>query len=254
MTYLGFRSSGGASRQGVLFLALLVLVAIPVLRAQSPEAPAAPPDPGAEDIGLRERMSRLVERVKYEQNRIETLQARLVQYESSELLLEPEESQGWFRYRPPEELRWEIVEPDPMVVTVRGDVATTWYADLGTAKVAEVGRLSEHVLVYLGPAGSLETLMKNFTVRVEFPEEAGAPYYLHLTADYRRVEKYARTIDIWIDAETFLPRSFKVVGPSGDELLIELEDMVLNEPIDDEEFILTLPDDVEVTKVDLKKP
>ena len=67
------------------------------------------------------------------------------------------------------------------------------------------------------------------------------------------MEKYAKTIDIWIDPETFLPRSFKVVGASGDEMLIELEDVVVNEPIDDEEFILTLPDDVEVTKIDLKR-
>lgn len=229
------------------------LVAAPALLGQTPEAPAAPPDPAAEGIDLRERMSRLVERVKYEQNRIVTLQARLVQHETSELLLEPEESSGWFRYRPPEEVRWEIVEPKPMVMTVRGDVATTWYEDLGTAKVAEVGRLSEQVLTYLGPAGNLETLMQYFTVQVEFPEAEGDPYYLHLTADYRRVEKYAKTIDIWIDPETFLPRRFKVVHVSGDERLIELEDMVLNEQIDDEEFILSLPDDVEVTKVDLKR-
>ncbi len=231
----------------------VALVTTPALGAQTPEAPAAPPDPTARDVDLRERMSRLVERVKYEQHQIVTLQARLVQHENSELLLEPEESWGWFRYRPPEEVRWEIVEPKPMVMTVRGDVATTWYEDLGTAKVAEVGRLSEQVLTYLGPAGNLETLMKYFTVQVEFPEEEGAPYFLHLTADYRRVEKYAKTIDIWIDPETFLPRRFRVVHVSGDERLIELQDMVLNEPIDDGEFILSLPDDVEVTKVDLKR-
>ncbi len=231
----------------------VALVTTPALGAQTPEAPGTPPDPTARDVDLRERMSRLVERVKYEQHQIVTLQARLVQHENSELLLEPEESWGWFRYRPPEEVRWEIVEPKPMVMTVRGDVATTWYEDLGTAKVAEVGRLSEQVLTYLGPAGNLETLMKYFTVQVEFPEEEGAPYFLHLTADYRRVEKYAKTIDIWIDPETFLPRRFKVVHVSGDERLIELQDMVLNEPIDDGEFILSLPDDVEVTKVDLKR-
>ena len=231
----------------------VALAAAPALEPQTPEAATAPPDPAAQDVDLRERMNLLVERVKYEQNRLETLQARLVQHENRELLLEPEESWGWFRYRPPEELRWEIVEPKPSVMTVRGDVATTWYPDLGTAKVAEVGRLSEQVFTYLGPAGSLETLMKYFTVQVEFPEEEGAPYYLHLTADYKRVEKYARTIDIWVDPDTFLPRKFKVVHPSGDEVLIELEDVVVNEPIDDEEFILTLPDDVEVTKVDLKR-
>lgn len=246
-------SSSRASKRGALFLAFLAVVAAPRLQAQAPDPPVPPPDPTDASIGLRERMSLLVERVKYEQNLIETLEARLVQHVTSELLLEPEASRGWFRYRPPEELRWELEEPNPTVMVVRGDVATTWYPDLRTAKVAEVGRLSEQVFTYLGPAGSLETLMKYFTVQVEFPEEAGAPYYLHLTADYKRVEKYAKTIDIWIDPETFLPRSFKVVGASGDEMLIELEDVVVNEPIDDEEFILTLPDDVEVTKIDLKR-
>ena len=243
-------SSSSAPWLGALFV---VLIAASTLPAQSPEAPAAPPDPTAEGLGLREKLDRLVERVKYEQNRIETIQARLVQHLTSELLLEPQVSRGWFRYRPPDALRWEFVEPEPLVIVMHGDVATTWYVDLGTAKVTDVGSLSEQVLTYLGPAGSLETLMKYFTVQVEFPEQEGAPYFLHLTADYRRVEKYATTIDIWVDAESYLPRSFKVVHASGDERLIELEDMVLNEPIDDEVFILSLPDDVEVTKVDLKR-
>ncbi len=236
-----------------LAVLLLALITAAVLQAQSADAPAAPPDPTDESVGVRERMSRLVERVKYEQNRIETLQARLVQRLTTELLLAPEERRGWFRYRPPEELRWELDAPKPTVMVVRGDVATTWYVDLDTAEVTEVGRLSEQVFSYLGPAGSLETLMQYFTVQVEFPEHEGGPYYLHLTADYRRVEKYATTIDIWIDPESYLPRRFKVVHASGDERLIELKDMVLNEPIDDEEFVLSLPDNVEVTKVDLKR-
>ncbi len=243
-------SSNSAPWLGALFVALIAAL---TLQAQSPEALTAPPDPTAEGLGLRERMSRLVERVKYEQNRIETIQARLVQHLTSELLLEPQVSRGWFRFRPPDALRWEFVEPEPLVIAMNGDVATTWYVDLGTAKVTDVGNLSEQVLTYLGPAGSLETLMKYFTVQVEFPEQEGDPYYLHLTADYRRVEKYATTIDIWIDRESYLPRRFNVVHASGDERLIELEDMVLNEPIDDEVFILSLPDDVEVTKVDLKR-
>lgn len=242
-----------ASTRSALCLAFLALVAAPGLRAQTPEAPAALPDPSAEDVGVRERARLLVERVKYEQNQIETLQARLVQRVTSEMLQAPEESRGWLRYRPPEELRWELEEPNPTVMVARGDVATTWYVDLGTAEVAEIGRLSEAVLTYMGPAGSLETLMKYFTVRVEFPEEAGDPYYLHLEADYKTAKKYAQTIDIWIDPETFLPQRFQVVHASGDEMLVELHDVALNEPIDDAEFILTLPEDGKVTKIDLKR-
>jgi len=231
-----------------LFAALLLASA---LQAQGPDAGFVPPDPAEEGIGLRERLSRLVERVKYEQNRIETMQARLIQHRQGELLLEPVEDRGWFRYRAPDALRWEIVEPDPVIMAVHGDVATTWYVDLGTAKKTAVGRLSEQVILYMGPAGSLETLMEYFAVQAEFPEEAGDSWYLHLTPEYRRVEKAVEVIDIWIDPESFLPQKFRIVFPGGDERLVILEDLVLNEPIDDAEFILNLPGDVDVTETEL---
>lgn len=230
---------------------LLALTAAVILPAQSPNPAAAPPDPAAEGLGLRERLDRLVERVKYEQNLIVTLQARLFQRRQGDLLLEPVEERGWLRYRPPDALRWEIVEPKPSITAVHGDTATLWYVDLGTAKVTEVGRLSEQILEYMGPAGSLETLLKYFAVQAEFPENEGDPYYLHLTPDYRSVEKRIREIDLWIDPASFLPREFRIVLPSGDERFVTLEDVVLNEPIDDSEFILALPDDVEVTEIDL---
>ena len=230
---------------------LLALTAAVILPAQSPNPAAAPPDPAAEGLGLRERLDRLVERVKYEQNLIVTLQARLFQRRQGDLLLEPVEERGWLRYRPPDALRWEIVEPKPSITAVHGDTATLWYVDLGTAKVTEVGRLSEQILEYMGPAGNLETLLKYFAVQAEFPENEGDPYYLHLTPDYRSVEKRIREIDLWIDPVSFLPREFRIVLPSGDERFVTLEDVVLNEPIDDSEFILALPDDVEVTEIDL---
>lgn len=230
---------------------LLALTAAVILPAQSPNPAAAPPDPTAEGLGLRERLDRLVERVKYEQNLIVTLQARLFQRRQGDLLLEPVEERGWLRYRPPDALRWEIVEPKPSITAVHGDTATLWYVDLGTAKVTEVGRLSAQILEYMGPAGSLETLLKYFAVQAEFPENEGDPYYLHLTPDYRSVEKRIREIDLWIDPVSFLPREFRIVLPSGDERFVTLEDVVLNEPIDDSEFILALPDDVEVTEIDL---
>jgi len=228
-----------------------VLLLGSALQAQGPDAGFVPPDPAEEGIGLRERLNRLVERVKYEQNRIETMQARLIQHRQGELLLEPVEERGWMRYRPPDAFRWELVEPKPVIMTVFGDVATRWYVDLGTATKTEVGRLSEQILNYMGPAGSLETLMKYFAVQAEFPEQPSELYYLHLTPDYRSVAKRIQTIDLWIDPESFLPQKFRIVLPGGDERLVILEDLILNEPIDDAEFILNLPDDVDVTETEL---
>ncbi len=215
----------------------------------SPALAQAPPDPMADGLGLRERLNRLVERVKYAQNQIETLQARLIQHRNSDLLLKPEVDLGWFRYQPTDQLRWEIVEPKPVIMVVNGAVATTWHVDLGTAEVQDVGRVSEQVLTYMGPAGSLETLMQYFAVQAQFPEADGEPFYLHLTPDYPRVAKRVKMIDLWIDPVTYLPQRFKVVAAAGDERLVILEDMVLNEPIDEGQFALELPTEVEVSEV-----
>ena len=243
MKYRRFSTGNGMSRRAAPSLALLTVLAFaaaPGLESQVPDPPVPPPDPTDVSLGLRERLDRLVERVKYEQNLIETLQARLIQRMEGELLLEPEEGSGWFRYRPPDALRWEMVEPKPVIMTVHGLRYTS-----GSAW------LSEQVLEYMGPAGNLETLMKYFAVQAEFPQAEGDPFYLHLTPDYRSVARRVRAIDIWIDPASFLPRKFRIVHASGDERLVTLEDVVLNEPIDDSEFILALPDDVEVTEIDL---
>ena len=232
-----------------MFLALMAALALP---AQLPEATPVPPDPAAEGLGVRERLNRLVERVKYEQSRTETMQADFVQNEQSELLLEPRERLGRFLYRSPDSARWEYTHPEPRIQTIQGEKMTTWYVDLGTAKEAAIGRFSEQVLTYMNAANSLETLLEYFSVSAEFPEQEGALYHLQLTPDYRPVAKRITTIDIWVDPESFRPMRFRYVEPGGDETEIRFKNLVINEPIDEDQFVLSLPDDIEVTKVEVK--
>lgn len=209
-------------------------------------------DPLAEGLSPRQRLDRLVERVKLEQSKIESMSADFTQHRVSRVLLEPETSTGQFDYRAPDHVRWEYREPKPIVMTIRGDQMTTYFSDLGRAEKASIGGYSEQVFKYLGASGSLETLMKYFALTAEFPEQASEPYRLSLQPRYSRIKKRLRAMEIWLDSETFLPRLLRYVEPSGDETEYRFENLVANAGVSEDLFVVELPAGTQVKKIDLR--
>lgn len=210
------------------------------------------PDPLAEGLGLRQRLDLLVERVKLEQGRVETMSADFVQDKVSHVLVEPETSTGTFHYRAPDRVRWEYDEPIPIVMTISGEEMLTFYEDLGRAERVAIGSYSEQVFKYLGASGSLETLMKYFSLTAEFPEQTGQPFHLELLPRYSRIKKRIRSMEIWIDAQTYLPSRVKYVEPSGDLTEYRFENVTANEGLPEGLFEVVLPPGTEVRAVDFK--
>jgi outer membrane lipoprotein carrier protein len=234
-------------------LALVLLAAGPApLAAASPARPAAaPPDPAAPGLSGRARLEALVERVKHEQKRVATLEARFVQRQESSMLLEPEESTGTFSYAAPDRVRWEYTAPNPISVVIAGEEMTTWYRDLDRAEQLGIGRYSSQVFKYLGASGSLDTLLEYFTVTARFPQRAGEPYELELEPRYERIAKRLDSMTLWLDPERFLPVRLRYVAADGDVTEYRFEDLVINGEIPAERFELKLSDGVAVRRVDL---
>lgn len=218
------------------------------LFALGPAAPAvgrdAPPDPDAPQLGLRERLDALFERVRQEQREMQTLEAEFVQRKESDMLLEPEVSRGDFSYRAPDRVRWEFHTPNPITVVIDERKMTTWYRDLERADVLSVGRYSDRVLQYLGASGTLETLLDYFRVEAAFPDDPGAPYRLSLDPRYPRVARRIEAMEVWIDRERFLPVRLRYVEPGGDVTEYRFSDIRVNGEIPPERFELDLPSDV----------
>lgn len=212
------------------------------------------PNPQASGLTTRERLDALIERVKVEQDRMGSLEAEFVQLKTSELLLEPEEARGVFLFDAPDSIRWEYRAPNPIVVLVRGDELITWYRDLGRAQKMKIRHYSDQVFKYLGASGSLETLMKYFTVVVEFPEEETEPYYVELTPRYARIAKRLELMEIWIDHQKFIPVRVRYVEPNGDHTEYRFDNLRVNTDIPQDRFELHLPPEVEVRLVNLNRP
>jgi outer membrane lipoprotein-sorting protein len=226
---------------------LAFLAATPSFAAKPPVVP----DPLAAGLTGPQRLQALVDRVKYEQRQLKTLEASFVQQQESSMLAAPEESKGTFSYAAPDKVRWEYQSPSPITVVIRGDEMTTWYRDLKRAETLKVGRYSNQVFKYLGASGSLQTLLEYFTVKLKLPEKKGEPYRMELVPKYQRIAKRLKGMTLWIDDATFFPSRLKYVEADGDTVEYQFRGMKRNAPIPAERFVLKLPPGVQTRVVDV---
>lgn len=232
-------------RRPLQLFVLTAALALPVGAASSPAV-----DPRDPALTPSQRLDALVERVKLEQSRVETLEADFVQERSSEFLERPETSHGKLFYSRPDRVRWEYLKPNPISLVIEGDEMLTWYRDLGTAEKVKVGRVSSQVFRYLDAAGSLEALMDYFAVTMSTPEP-GAAWRLVLEPRYPRIAKRLSGITLWIDPDLYLPIRVRYTEPNGDSTEYRFDSLRANVPIPEERFRLALPQEVAVRVLDL---
>jgi len=228
----------------------LLLAAAPA-RAAAPVG--TPPDPEAPGLTASERLSALIDRVKWEQKRLESLEADFVQERSSEFLARPEAARGRFSYSSPDRVRWEYLQPKPISMVIRGDEMLTWFRDVGRAERVKVGRVSSQVFRYLNATGSLESLITYFAVTLVPPPDRTEAYRLELEPRYPRIAKRLARMTLWIDRELYLPVRVRYVEPSGDTTDYRFEHLRANGPIPRDRYELALPEDVPVKVVDLDR-
>jgi len=204
-----------------------------------------------ESLESHERLEALIERVKIEQSRMKTLQARFTQIRESDLLQEAETSQGAFYYAAPDQVRWEYETPNPISVVIDGREMVTWYRDLKRADRLKIGRYSSQVFKYLGASGSMETLMDYFRVSVRFPGHPDEEYRLRLLPKYERISQKLKSMTLWIDATSYMPTRLIYESADGDTTEYRFQDFEINGDIPGERFSLDLPGDVKTHTVDL---
>ncbi len=235
-------------KRRTLTLVLLSLALPALLPAGAWGAPALR-DPRSVSAG--ERLPVLIERVKAEQQKLKTLEARFVQVQESSLLAAPDKATGRFSYTAPDRVRWEYESPKPISVVIRGEQMTTWYRDLKRAELIKIGRYSNQVFKYLGASGDMKTLVEYFDVQLGTSSKKGEPYRMELTPRFQRIAKRLKTMTLWIDDSTFLPVRLRYVEADGDTTEYRFEDLKRNGSIPEDRYVLQIPKGVETRVVDL---
>ncbi|MEZ5312153.1 MAG: outer membrane lipoprotein carrier protein LolA [Thermoanaerobaculia bacterium] len=119
---------------------------------------------------------------------------------------------GTFAYRAPDLVRWDT-SPRARCRWSSATTMLTWYKDLGKAERVKVGRASSQVLRYLNASGSLDSLMKYFTVTIAFLATSRTGSIL---PRYARIQKRLKGMTLWIARDSFLPVRVRYVEASGD--------------------------------------
>ncbi len=231
----------------------LGLLALAVLAPGVSRAESSLPDPRRPGLSSPERLRALIDRIKLEQSKVTSLEARFVQHQESEFLLQPEESRGAFSYAAPDRIRWEYDTPKPITMVIDGKTMTTWYRDLNRVEEMKIGRYSERIVRYLGAGGSLESLLQYFDVKIAFPNDPNVPYRLDMTPRFSRVAKRLQELTLWVDPRLFVPTRVRYVTPAGATTEYTFSDLRLNGSLPEDRFVLHLPAGIERRVVDLDR-
>ena len=208
------------------------------------------PDPRREGLGPSERVDALLERVRLEQAKVESLQADFVQHKESAMLLEPVEAQGNFAFAAaPDRVRWEYRTPNPISILIIDEEMTTWYRDIQQAERVSVGNQAQRVLKYLGAGSSMDDLLQYFDLTLTIPTDASEPYVFDLAPRFDKVAKRVRGMTVWVHPEHFLPTRLRYLEADGDVTDLRFDNMRINEGVPAEHFELELPTTVEVRRV-----
>lgn len=207
------------------------------------------PDPRNKGLGPTERVDALLERVRIEQGRIESLQADFVQNKESSMLVEPVEARGDFAFSAgPDRVRWEYETPNPISILIINEEMTTWYRDIQQAERVSVGNQSQRVLKYLGAGSSMEDLLQYFELTLTVPLDLADPYIFDLAPRFDKVAKRINGMTVWVHPVHFLPTRLRYVEADGDVTDIRFENMRINEGVPDTHFKLEIPTTVEVRR------
>ena len=208
------------------------------------------PTLAGKDLVPRERVDALLERVRLEQAKVESLQADFVQHKESAMLVEPVEAQGNFAFAAaPDRVRWEYRTPNPISILIIDEEMTTWYRDIQQAERISVGNQSQRVLKYLGAGSSMDDLLPYFELTLTVPVDTAEPYVFHLAPRFDKVAKRLQGMTVWIHPDHFLPTRLRYIEADGDVTDIRFENMRINEGVPEEHFELALPTTVEVRNV-----
>ncbi len=189
----------------------------------------------------------------------ESIQADVTYTRSIFLLDEEEVADGTLKYKKPKKLRLEFEPPRDEIDVSDGKFL--WVYKPGENQVEKYqlaeGETTELGFFEFGYEGSVEKAKKNYSIEMMSSSDAGGPaggdegtYILKLTPKPSATEmpQYNEII-LWVDDSIWLPVRMEFYESDGEIInRLELWEIRINEPLDDNVFQFEVPKGVEVVE------
>lgn len=194
------------------------------------------------------RLAPLLEEIRQRQAHLRSLTGRFEQIRTSELLVQPERSEGRFWYLRPDRAHWEYLRPKPITLWIDGDRMVTWFHDLGRAEERKIGRASSQALRFLHAPSSVAELEQHFRITLTVPNRP-EPYRLDLEPRFVRLERRLRRLVLWIDRELKLPIRMELEDPRGQKTQLRFLELQVDLPLTAEQLAPRVPKEVAFRRV-----
>lgn len=193
-------------------------------------------------------LAQVIKKVQEQQKSTNTLQADFRQEKELALMAKPEVSTGTFVFSRPNNVLWTYTAPKRVQMVIANGTMTTYYPELNKAERIDVKRFEDRIFKYMGATGAIDELARYFDFT--FSDAKSKPVFvLHLTPKTRAVSKRVKSIEIWIDKQTFLTTRIEYVEGDGDITRYAFSNIKINESVPPSRFALSLPSSVKVEQM-----
>jgi outer membrane lipoprotein carrier protein len=191
----------------------------------------------------------VLRRFESAQEATRTLEAVFSQTKASELLGEPQLSEGRIFYAKPDKFLWSYEVPNETRMVIHGNTMLTWYKDLGKASRVDITRKRHRIFQYFAIGEGASALKERFLVQIRPPAEGDreGSIHLELTPRKKRVRTRLQKMELWLDGDLYMPVRIRYEEGNGDFTDFVFSELQPDVEIPESRFSLDLPEDVQVS-------
>lgn len=165
---------------------------------------------------------------------ITTIKSRFVQEKHLSFLTEPIISEGLFRYKKENQLRWEYTKPFQYLILFNGSKITTKDQNKTNQFDASSNAIFKQINdLMLGSIKGDLGKNKDFSMVLK---ESPRQYQLLLMPQNEALKKYVSGVEIYFEKSDLAVSIIKIIESTGDYTKIKFEDRKFNEAIDENTF------------------
>lgn len=176
-------------------------------------------------------LKEVVEKFDAAQAKVTSLQAPFTLTTQRALLKTPSVTKGTLFLQGSDFVHFAFAPPEDLILHLTPKALISYSPAAKGGEMLKIGHVRNSNRQFLGLGQKLTYLSDYFSVAVSESKDAGGSYHLAFTPRTLSVKKRMKSMSLWVDRETYLPRQAEWIERGGDSWLLELGALQLNQPI-----------------------
>jgi outer membrane lipoprotein-sorting protein len=203
------------------------------------------------DIAIQgKERAQVLDRLEQREREVTSVRATVLQKKRHPLLREEAVSEGTLLFKRPNQVRWEVVKPERIIIVMDGHTLTIYRPDRNEAERRDLRQdlTSRAAVEFLTSGMSLDVaeLEKRFLVDLYRENQRLA---VKLIPRSRLIAQAIASVTIYEEENEAIPRQIVIEGQKGDRTETTLTQVTINPQVPEDAFTLRLGSGVRVTDV-----